>query len=579
MNTEVIMEPMVIEVLGVPCIPPHDRMVDQLKIHFQKRRYSGGDVLSVIYPTATPAQAYVIFESAEVPGVLECTHVLDVDTRFYAIHVKRANFSEVDMRVETILDLRMFKDRKYVLTCLKHYDFNVTKSSESHLQLKGSFLKLKLLRTELLRLQVHEHQLHNRSPSALHNGFSYDTEHNSLDHRLASKSMSRNVHNMDAVSQRQLLDGAPSLSSPYREMASAGSPRSLQSSYSPYAERNASSPVNAVQKYQSQDSSELLAHRWSPLADGASPLSANSPSSLTLLHHTSPLHSDSASGGSLRRCPSYDSGTWARSSHSSPQSFPVDTDTLNFILSQQQDVVKVINDYGTEMRVKGDAGLTVVSLFGKNSEKAKAHLLEKIKEISPSLRTQEIYLKMYTPAEQTQILERIQRYKDSGVMITHSGDDVKLVGSSKGSFEMKQKLLGHNDDSRRGRTMDRSSKSRRCSSVPRQYKAIEHKLATDQENQASAANMYSPASYQEESDEGKAPQIVQGKTQNKNSQRTRSNSESRDKNRIITAQPMHQDMELVSSSQGKKSQKIPFLKALQPSLRIMTLKKNGSKKK
>lgn len=56
---------MVIEVHGVPSISSHDRMTDQLKIHFLKRKNSGGDVLMVIYPTSTPGQAYVIFESAE----------------------------------------------------------------------------------------------------------------------------------------------------------------------------------------------------------------------------------------------------------------------------------------------------------------------------------------------------------------------------------------------------------------------------------------------------------------------------------------------------------------------------------
>lgn len=64
-STDIIMEPMVIEVHGVPHIPPDDWMVDQLKIHFLERRNSGGDVLTVIYPTSTPGQAYVVFESAK----------------------------------------------------------------------------------------------------------------------------------------------------------------------------------------------------------------------------------------------------------------------------------------------------------------------------------------------------------------------------------------------------------------------------------------------------------------------------------------------------------------------------------
>ncbi|KAB5517736.1 hypothetical protein PHYPO_G00170620 [Pangasianodon hypophthalmus] len=614
------MDPMVIEVHGVPCIPPHDRMVDQLKIHFLKRRNSGGDVLTVIYPTSTPGQAYVVFESAKVPGVLECTHILDVDNRFYPIHVKKAHSSEVDMQCETTLDLSMFPKPESVLKLLNHYDFNVTEPIPGHLQLKGSFLKLKLIRNELVHLRGHEHQSHSRSPSALQNGSTCS------DPRLVSKSTSRNMDKTDAVSRNQLLDSAPSLSS-YRDSVSGGYPRHLQSSHSSYTERNASSPVGAVvQTYRGQDSDELLAHRRSPLADGASLLSANSPSSLTLLHHTSPLcrdsasggsprslHSsyyssiescsntvdtmqhhtsyrDSASGGSLRKRPSLNDDTWAGSSHSSPASssggmasFPVDRDTINFILTQRQDVVKVIEkDCGTEMGLKDNPGFTMVTFSGKNSEKAKACLLEFINEIRPSLRMQEIHLKKYDHAQQKRILERIQRNKDSGVTITHSDDVVKLVGSSGGSFEMMQKILGHSDDPHRGRAMERSSKSRRSHSVPRQYKLADNAHFTGHENLASAENKYSPSHYQEESDEGKALQFVRGpeQTPDKNSQRTRSNSASQDRNRAIREQAMHQDVELVSSTQEKKSPKkyaIGLLKRFDPNAKNIDFRKGLQK--
>lgn len=481
------------------------------------------------------------------------------------------------MPVETTLDLSMFQKPDSVLKLLKYYDFNVTKPMKDHLQLKGSFLKLKLLRTELIHLQGHGHQLHSRSPSALHNGFSYDTEHNSLD---PSKSISGNIDNMGADSRHQLLDSAPSLSSPYRDSASGGFPRSLQSSY--YSSVGSTShtvdtdiPNYVLMQQQSVMGNEMLAHRQSPLVDVPSS-STNSTSSPTMQHHKS--YSDSASGGSLRRRPSFDGDTWASSSHSSPQRFPVDTDTINFILTQRQDVVKAIEqDYGTKMVVKDDgAGFTMVSFVGKNSEKAKAHFLDSINEISPSLCIQEMHLKKYDHTEQKHILKRIQRNEDLGVMITLSGDVVKLVGSPRESFEMMQRILGHSGDSHRGRVMERSSKSRRSSSVPRQCKLEDHARIRDQENQASAANKYSPSSYQEKSDEVKAPQIVQGKTPDKNSQQTRSNSESQDKNRTVTEQTMYQNMELVSSSQAKKSprqQVTKFLKQLDPSYTKMDFKK------
>lgn len=715
------MDPMVIEVHGVPCIPPHDRMVDQLKIHFLKRRNSGGDVLTVIYPTSAPGQAYVIFESTEgmedrytltvsysleramsktfglpsclpfvlVPGVLAHTHVLDVDNRFYPIHVKKAHLSEVklffpphinsspkcprfpkhypnykphfclkfcvlfqvDMKVKTMLDLRMFPKPESVLKLLNNYGFNVTESGSGHVQLKGSFLKLKLIHSELIQLQGHGHHSHSKSPSAIHNGSSlgYDMERKSLDPRFVSKSTSRNMDKMDAVSQQQLLDNA--LSSSYRDSASGGSPRSLQSRHSSYTERNASSPMDAaVQKFQRLDSNELLAQRRSPHADGASSLSANSPSSLTSLHHTSPLYNDSASGGyprslhssyyssigstsykvdtdipnyvhtqqqnvmsnemlvhrrshlvdvpsssktstysptmqhhtSYRYSPSngslrnFQDDTRARSTHTSPSSsslgmasFLVDTDIINFILTQRQnDLKRIRKDYGTEMNIKDGVGFTTVTFLGNNSEKAEACLLNLIEEIGPSLRTQEIHLKEYDSVKKKQILERIEGNKDSGVSITHTDDVVKLVGDSRGSFEMMQKLLGHNDASHRGRAMERGSKSRRSSSLPRQYKMAANARVTTPENQASAASKYSPSHYQEKSDEGKAQQIFQGPEQipDKKSQRIRSNSESRDKNRTTKEQALPQ-VELESPGRGKKSLKecgINFLKRLDP---------------
>ncbi|KAG7325864.1 hypothetical protein KOW79_010789 [Hemibagrus wyckioides] len=632
------------------------------------------------------SQAYVVFESVKVPGVLEHTHFLDVHNKFYPVRVKKAHLPKVDMQAEATLDLSMFPKREPVLDLIKSYDFTVTEHNPGHLQLKGSFLKLKLIRNQLIQLQAYEHH-YSRSPSALHNGSSlgYDLERSNLDHRFVSKSISRNMDKMDSTPSSSL----------YRVSKSGGSPRSHQSSLSYYPEGHASSPVDAVddQKYEKQDRNVLSAHRRSLHADGASSISVNDPSSVNLLQDVSPLnrdlasgrasqsiysssygstshtadttqhrtsykdlasgrapqsiysssygstshtadttqhrtsykdlasggtprsnyyssngstghtedtmqlhtsykdlpsdraprsiyhssngstsnttdtpqhhtsYKDSASGGSLRRRPSYSGDTWPSSSHGSPSSstgemasFPVDTDIINYILIKRQSDVKAIaRDYGTEMTLKDDDGLTTVKFRGKNSEKAKEDLLSIIEKISPSLRTQEIHLITYDHAEQ-KILERIQHNQDSSVMIKHSGDVIKLVGSSTESFEMKQKLLGHP----RGRTKERGSKYRRSISLPKQYKPTHHARIPDTENTASAATKYNPSHYQERPDEGKALQIVRGHelTPDKNSQRTRSNSESRDKNGTTRkSQAVHQDLEVTSSSQGTKTPK------------------------
>lgn len=524
------------------------------------------------------------------------------------------------MQAEATLDLSVFPKREPVLDLIKSYDFTLTEHNPGHLQLKGSFLKLKLIRNQLIQFQEYEHH-YSRSPSALHNGSSlgYDLERSNLDHRFVSKSISRNMDKMDSTPSSSL----------YRVSESGGSARSHQISLSYYTERHASSPVDAVddQKYEKQDRNVLSAHRQSLHADGASSISVNGPSSVNLLQDISPLnrdlasggtlrsisspsygstshtadttqhhtsykdlasggtprsnyyssngstghttdslqhhtsYKDSASGGSLRRRPSFSGDTWPSSSHGSPSSstgemasFPVDTDIINYILIQRQSDVKAIaKDYGTETTLKDNDGLTTVKFRGKNSEKAKEDLLSIIEKISPSLRTQEIHLITYDRAEQKQILERIHQNQDSSVVIKHSGDVIKLVGTSSESFEMKQKLLGHP----RGRTIERSSKYRRSTSLPKQYKPTHHARITDTENTASAATKYNPSGYQEKPDEGKAPQIVRGHelTPDKNLQRTRSNSESRDKNRTTREKAVHQDLEVASSSQGTKTPK------------------------
>lgn len=502
------------------------------------------------------------------------------------------------MQVEATLDLSMFPKQETVLCLIKSYDFTVTEHIPGRLQLKGSFLKLKLIRNQLVQLQGQEHH-YSGSPSALHNGSSlgYDLECNSLDPRFESRSTLRNMDKMDAVGQTQLLESTPSSSS-YRVSGSGGSPRSHQSSLLSYTERNASSPVDAVdQEFDRLDRNEPFIHRRSLLADGASSISANDPSSVTLLQHTSPLNRDSASGGfpqsihyssnvgtghtadtmqhntfykasggSLR---SFSGDTWASSSHSSPSfssggmaSFQEDTDIINFILIQRQNDVKMIKKiYGTEISIRDNDGLTTVKFWGKNSEKAKADLINIIKEISSSLRTQVIHLKNYDHAGQKQILERIQRNQDSGVVIINSGDVIKLVGSSSESFEMKQKLLGHKVDYLRGRTMERGSTPRRSVSLPRKYKTTHHTHITDPEDAASAATKYTPSLYQDNLDEGKTPLTVRGPvlTPDKKSQRIRSNSESQGKKSTNKENSVHQDLKSSLSPEIKFPKQIPTL--------------------
>ncbi|XP_057210800.1 uncharacterized protein si:dkey-154b15.1 isoform X2 [Triplophysa rosa] len=133
---------MVIEVNGIPDYPSSksSSMIDKLTMHFLRRSNNGQDVLTVIYPTSIKGQAYVVFESSEVPGVLQHTHVLEVDGQFYLLEVKRGYLRQLDMQAEAWLD--------------------------------GSFLTLKVLRPKLMELQAQESHIRRRTSSPYTNSYS-----------------------------------------------------------------------------------------------------------------------------------------------------------------------------------------------------------------------------------------------------------------------------------------------------------------------------------------------------------------------------------------------------------------------
>ncbi|KAL6457593.1 hypothetical protein MHYP_G00345560 [Metynnis hypsauchen] len=512
------MEQMVIEVRGVPDIDPSDRMVDQLKIHFLRRSNNGGDVLEVLYPTSTPGQAYVIFESDTVPNVLRCTHVLEVDSRFYPIHVQEARLSEVDMEVETTLDINMFPSSQNALQLVKQRGFKVTELSPGRLRLKGSFLNLKLLHQKLAHLLAQGVLRQRRSPSAVSNGYS----------SASSASVSRIE------------------------------PDSLE----------ARSVAKSSLKYGHMISNGVHARNRSPVVDGASALSGVSPARLNLPQPTSP---DSDAPRSLHSlcADSYRGPTSSRRE----TTFLVDQDILDYALIYKQDFFKDIEVvYGAEMRLIHHKDIVMVTFEGKNCQKAQAKLQAFIKEIEPTLRTQEIDLKKYRPDQQKQICDRIQAYKDMGVLIKHDGDTIKLVGSSTRSFLVMQMLLGVTDDpstssQRRGRELERSSRLRRSSSLPRDHRVISVREADQGHSpkpdfQASATKDYSPSHYQEEARSRREPQKRSPNEQpgTQGGRRGRSSSLDRHKYRETREQPKHIEPPLLPSGGGEKTKRTPIIK-------------------
>lgn len=412
------------------------------------------------------------------------------------------------MPVETKLDISLFSSQSQVQELLKSHGFEVTPLRTNFLHLKGSFLSLKLLRKKLARLLAEDKQAQSRSPPGLSNGYS------------------------SAFASRTEPD---------------------------------------TREHRSVQHSPNQAHFQKSRVNGVS--SSVSPSSLSLQQPTSPAHADSASGGSPRSLPN----SVDDSSHSRPSSFNqrasmvVEKDVFDYALTYKQEFIKDLETcYRTEMSLIDDGEITMVMFSGRNRKNAQAKLEDLIQDISRGLRTQEIHLSEYSPDKQAEIQKALQLYKDRDyqVLIKLHGDVVKLVGSSSRSFQVKQMLLGHSDDSstsgRRGRELERNSGLRRSSSLPRHYKVskelTDQRLAPEPQYHASVAKDYSPAHYQEESRPGRA----HPHTPNAPATRTRSRSEVRNKNRDAREQlRQHDDVTLASSDAQTQSTKkqVPRLKA------------------
>ncbi|XP_072531711.1 RNA-binding protein 43 [Salminus brasiliensis] len=516
------MNPAVIKVSGIPAIDLDDRMLDQLKIHFQRRSNSGADVLTVL-PTSTPDQAYVVFESDNVPGVLQRNHVLEVDSKFYPVHVQRAHQSEVDMPVKTKLNMSMFPKPQDVWLLLRSNGFEATEIRPGILQLKGSFLSLKLLRKKLTELLVQDVLSQNTSPSALSNGYP-----------------------SASVSQMEPNHLVPITA--FRPSSNHG--------------RVMSNGVHAGSRR--------------PMVNAASPLLGVSSASLKLRQPVSPVYGDPGSAGSPSSSPNYSDYTFHNRPSSKPReaSLLVDKHVLDYALIYEENFFKEIEVvWGCEMSLKDHEDVTTVTFLGKDCEKAKRKLQSFIENIAPSLRIQEIHLNDYDLNQQVDIRKRVQYYTDIklGVTIKQDGETVKVVGASTKSFVVKQQLLGESEDpstsSQRGRQLERNSRQR-SSSLPRQYK-LNRVCETDQgrlpepKYGAGVAKEYSPSDYQEEPQSRRARGLS-----NEQQSRRRSNSESRDRQRETRAKPKLPDEVQLPTSDGEKKSKGKILPSIKKSLGI-----------
>ncbi|XP_029588634.1 RNA-binding protein 43 [Salmo trutta] len=146
--------------------------------------------------------------------------------------------------------------------------------------------------------------------------------------------------------------------------------------------------------------------------------------------------------------------------------FITDADVLRYALCvRKKDIDSILVGHTTQMDVKPaeSSDLRYVFLKGKSPERVMKKLQVFLTKLHLRLRTQEIPLWTLDRDRQVRIHELVQKYNIiyPTVLVNQVGDLLRLVGPSKESYEMKQRLLGKPIDLLpawlTGRVLDRSA--------------------------------------------------------------------------------------------------------------------------
>ncbi|XP_030597355.1 RNA-binding protein 43 [Archocentrus centrarchus] len=212
---------------------------------------------------------------------------------------------------------------------------------------------------------------------------------------------------------------------------------------------------------------------------------------------SSPTSSSSPAPGSSHSRPA-SSLDW-RDSLRRDASFVIDADVFMYADQfKKKDINTIRTSHGVEIKQQERGDMFNVTLMGRNSNAAMGKLQSLMDDLSQSLRTQEVPLKDMNPDGRV-LLGKIQQNGniDGSVLVCHMTDRLHLIGSSRESYELKQRLLG-----RTGRTSARSSRGRSSSAPPINRKSTE--TAAHPNPSPGGATGYSPSKYQDDKREDAA---------------------------------------------------------------------------
>lgn len=411
------------------------------------------------------------------------------------------------MPAEAVLDMNMFSSHSKIQELLHSHDFQMSMTSPGQLHLQGSFLKLKLIYPKLMQFLALETLPQRGTPSRYTNGSSSVSR--------AEKSDFMRSHNYDN-----------SVYSEGRSTSSGITSRSPESQY------------------------RLLQN--ASLLDGSS--STESPFS-----SPSRIYEDSRTSVQQRN-PS--------SPRQTEVSIPVELDVWKYIMTFKKEIInKIQSDHHTHINHKDESGVVMITFSGKNCRETAKELSELMQKISDSLRTQEIDLNECDSSQKTHIIQNAYTFqKIYDVLIRREDKIIKVVGSSKDSYDAKQKLLGLDVDIAPPKGMERNT-LRRSSSLPRQKTRARMENQDVDQIPAVCSNAVSSTSASRSQKDYQLQTEVQqerGRQPSKSTAQRRSQSSSRLQHKNLNQQPstcVQQDLTPPSGVQTPKQGPIPTLKA------------------
>ncbi|CAJ1083128.1 uncharacterized protein si:dkey-154b15.1 [Xyrichtys novacula] len=264
------------------------------------------------------------------------------------------------------------------------------------------------------------------------------------------------------------------------------------------------------------------------------------------------------------------------------ESFLVDTDVFEYAKKlRKKDIDLILENHNVIMK---DSDITEescsITLMGKNAKTAAGKLQNLLCDLNKSLRTQEVPLKDMDH-EGRALWERIRKNENlhNSVLVSQTTDKLHLIGSSKESYDLKQRLLGEpvGNSGRTGRTHERNSRLRSSSLPPISRRNTGRDTGANTNPSPGGAAGYSSSKYQSDKQNQFEPKPPAATGFNPGSLfRRRSQSESRKKPK--TQQTYVDLQETLKKSPSAKPPKTTLRQLLSTENILQKLKSRNTKK-